>query len=46
MSTLFCLRRRESTCLYVSDCRFPYRVLCTHIWLFWMNCLFKYLTNS
>lgn len=46
MSTLFCLCRIESTCFYVSDCRFPYRFLCTHIWLFWMNSLFKYLTNS
>lgn len=24
----------------VSDCRFPSRFLCTHIGLFWMNCLF------
>lgn len=45
MSTLFCLHRVESTCFCVSDCRIPYRFLCTHVWLFWMNCLFKYSDN-
>lgn len=45
MSTLFCLCRIESTCFCVSDCRIPYRFLCTHVWLFWINCLFKYSDN-
>lgn len=45
MSTLFCLHGIESTCFCVSDCRFPHTFLCTHIWLFWMNCLLKYSDN-
>lgn len=31
--------------MFLWVCRFPYRFLCTHVWLFWMNCLFKYSDN-